>query len=122
MPHRPYMIKLSNCTRVRVQGVTLSNSPMFHLVPQNCTDVTIQGITIKSPSNAHNTDGIDPSGWNYLITDCTIDTGDDNIAVKPTQFPQTGEQELYDHELQILTTVMGCRSVRERRAGLRTCG
>ena len=83
MTHRPYMIKLSNCNRVRVHGVTLSNSPMFHLVPQNCTDVTIQGITIKSPSNAHNTDGIDPSGWNYLITDCTIDAGDDNIAVKP---------------------------------------
>jgi polygalacturonase len=83
MTHRPYMIKLSNCKRVRVEGVTLSNSPMFHLVPQNCVDVTIRGITIKSPSNAHNTDGIDPSGWNYLITDCTIDTGDDNIAVKP---------------------------------------
>ena len=83
MTHRPYMIKLSNCKRVRVQGITLSNSPMFHLVPQNCTDVTIQGIMIKSPSNAHNTDGIDPSGWNYLIADCTIDAGDDNIAVKP---------------------------------------
>src|SRR6266404_8670133 len=83
MTHRPYMIKLSNCKRVRIQGVTLSNSPMFHLVPQNCTDVTIQGITITSPSNAHNTDGIDPSGWNYFITDCTIDAGDDNIAVKP---------------------------------------
>jgi polygalacturonase len=83
MTHRPYMIKLSNCKRVLVQGITLSNSPMFHLVPQNCTDVTIKGITIKSPSNAHNTDGIDPSGWNYLITDCTIDAGDDNVAVKP---------------------------------------
>ena len=83
MTHRPYLVKFSNCQRVLVQGITLSNSPMFHLVPQNCTDVTIQGITIKSPSNAHNTDGIDPSGWNYLITDCTIDGGDDNIAVKP---------------------------------------
>jgi polygalacturonase len=83
MTHRPYLVKFSNCQRVLVQGITLSNSPMFHLVPQNCTDVTIQGITIKSPSNAHNTDGIDPSGWNYLITDCTIDSGDDNIAVKP---------------------------------------
>ena len=83
MTHRPYMIKLSNCNRVWIHGVNLSNSPMFHLVPQNCTDVTIQRITIKSPSNAHNTDGIDPSGWNYLITDCTIDAGDDNIAVKP---------------------------------------
>jgi polygalacturonase len=83
MTHRPYMIKLSNCTRVRVQGVTLCNSPMFHLVPQNCTDVTIQGITIQSPLDAPNTDGIDPSGWNFLITGCLIDAGDDNIAVKP---------------------------------------
>jgi len=83
MTHRPYMIKLSNCTRVRVQGVTLCNSPMFHLVPQNCTDVTIENITIKSPADAPNTDGIDPSGWNFLITGCMIDSGDDNIAIKP---------------------------------------
>ncbi len=83
MTHRPYLVRFSNCQRVLVQGITLSNSPMFHLVPQNCTDVTIRGITIKSPSNAHNTDGIDPSGWNFLITDCTIDSGDDNIAIKP---------------------------------------
>jgi polygalacturonase len=100
MTHRPYMIKLSNCQRVRVQGVTLSNSPMFHLVPQNCTDVTIQGITIKSPSNAHNTDGIDPSGWNYLITDCTIDAGDDNIAVKPGSGRIPGDKNY---------TIMNCK-------------
>jgi len=84
MAHRPNLIKLSNCSRVRIQGITLSNSPMFHLVPQNCVDVTIQDITIKSPADAPNTDGIDPSGWNYLIADCTIDVGDDNIAIKPT--------------------------------------
>ena len=83
MPHRPYLIKLANCTRVQVRGVTLRNAPMFHLAPQNCTDVTIQGITILSPANAPNTDGIDPSGWNFLISGCTIDTGDDDIAIKP---------------------------------------
>ena len=84
MTHRPYMIKVQNCQRVWVHGVTLCNSPMFHLVPQNCTDVTIEGITIRAPENAPNTDGIDPSGWNFLIRNCTIDTGDDNIAIKPT--------------------------------------
>jgi polygalacturonase len=83
MTHRPYLITLSRCTRVLVQGVTLKHSPMFHLVPQDCTDVTIRGITITSPASAHNTDGIDPSGWNFLIADCLIDAGDDNIAVKP---------------------------------------
>jgi polygalacturonase len=92
MPHRPYMTKLLNCTRVRVSGVTLQNSPMFHLVTQNCTDVTIQNVTIKAPFNAANTDGMDPSGWNYLITGCSIDTGDDNIAIKPTEGRTPGDK------------------------------
>ena len=78
------MIKIANCTRVLVTGVTLQNSPMFHLVPQNCTDVTIRDLHIQAPAKAPNTDGIDPSGWNFLITGCAIDTGDDNIAIKPT--------------------------------------
>ena len=85
MPHRPYLIKLTDCERVTVTGVRLINSPMFHLVPQDCTDVTIQGITILSPEDAPNTDGIDPSGWNFLIADCHIDSGDDNIAIKPVR-------------------------------------
>ncbi|HZI31801.1 MAG TPA: glycosyl hydrolase family 28 protein, partial [Candidatus Binatia bacterium] len=89
MTHRPYLIKLTDCTRVTITGVTLQNSPMFHLVPQNCTDVTIQGITIHSPEDAPNTDGIDPSGWNVLIADCHIDTGDDNIAIKPVRDGRT---------------------------------
>ena len=83
MTHRPYLIRLSGCTNLTVSGVTLRNSPMFHLAVANSYNVTIQGITIKAPANAPNTDGIDPSGWNFTIADCNIDTGDDNIAIKP---------------------------------------
>jgi polygalacturonase len=92
MTHRPYMVRLQDCSRILVEGVTLTNSPMFHLVPDNCTDVTIRDITIKSPAGAPNTDGIDPSGWNYLITGCTIDCGDDNIAVKPKDGRKPGNK------------------------------
>jgi polygalacturonase len=99
MTHRPCLIKLSDCTRLLVTGVTLQNSPMFHLVPQNCTDVTIRGIHIQSPSDAPNTDGIDPSGWNFLISDCAIDTGDDNIAIKPAAGRTPGDNHF---------TVMNC--------------
>jgi polygalacturonase len=99
MTHRPYLIRFSDCTRLLVTGVTLQNSPMFHLVPQDCTDVTIQAIRIHSPSNAPNTDGIDPSGWNFLIRDCTIDTGDDNIAIKPAAGRTPGDRNF---------TVMNC--------------
>jgi polygalacturonase len=80
---RPRMIILDGCKRVRIEGVTLENSPMYHLVPTRCEDVTIDGITIKAPWNSPNTDGIDPSvSRRVLITHCTIDTGDDCIAVK----------------------------------------
>ena len=92
LPHRPYLIKFTNCERLEVSGVTLQNSPMFHLVPQGCTDVTIHDITIHAPGNASNTDGIDPSGWNFYITRCTIDTGDDNIAIKPGHDRKPGNQ------------------------------
>jgi polygalacturonase len=44
--------------------------------------VTIEGIQVKSPVPSPNTDGIDPSGINFVIRGCTIDTGDDCIAVK----------------------------------------
>jgi polygalacturonase len=80
---RPRMIVLENCRRVRLEGVTLSNSPMYHFVPFKCEDVTVDGITIHSPADSPNTDGIDPSvSRRVLITRCLIDTGDDCIAVK----------------------------------------
>ena len=80
--HRPQMIRLSACSRVLIKDVTLTNSPNFHLIPDDCENVTIEHITIRAPSDAPNTDAIDPSGWSFHIVDCTLDVGDDNIAIK----------------------------------------
>jgi len=82
--HRPHLIDFKNCTRIRFEGITLVNSPSFHLVPKSCQDVTIRGVTFNAPDSAPNTDALDPSGWNYLITNCVFDVGDDCIAVKAT--------------------------------------
>ena len=80
---RPHLIVLRDCARVHIQGVTLKNSPMFHLVPHHCHDVLVEDVTILSPADAPNTDGIDPANSrDVLIRRCTIDTGDDNIALK----------------------------------------
>jgi polygalacturonase len=80
---RPYLVVLRDCARVHVQGVTLRNSPMFHLVPSHCHDVLIEDVTIHAPADAPNTDGIDPANCrDVVIRRCTIDTGDDNIALK----------------------------------------
>ena len=102
MTHRPYLIKFTNCQRVEVAGVTLQNSPMFHLVPQNCTDVTIHDITIHSPADGPNTDGIDPSGWNFSIARCHIDTGDDNIAIKPAKDRTPGNKNFLITDCQFV--------------------
>jgi polygalacturonase len=80
---RPNLISFVRCKNLRIAGVRLLNSPKFHLVPTECEDMTIDSITILSPERAANTDGIDPSNCrNVKITRCTIDTGDDNIAIK----------------------------------------
>lgn len=81
---RPNMVGFDRCERVRVEGITLTASPKFNLVPSRCQDVTIDGITILNPhKQSPNTDGIDPSlCQRVLITRCRIDTDDDNIAIK----------------------------------------
>ena len=80
---RPNLIVLTRVKHLEVAGVTLKNSPKFHLVPDNCQDVLIAGVTILAPEHAANTDAIDPSSCrNVLITNCTLDVGDDNVAIK----------------------------------------
>jgi len=80
---RPTMIVLTGCRNVRVQDVTLQNSPLTHLAPTACEDVLVSNVTVKAPSGAANTDAIDPIGCkNVLITRCRMDVGDDNISIK----------------------------------------
>jgi polygalacturonase len=80
---RPRMIVLSKCKSVLIQGVTLQNSPSFHLVPTDCEDIVINRVTIRAPADSPNTDAIDPSACkNVLIKKCILDVGDDNVALK----------------------------------------
>jgi polygalacturonase len=77
---RPVLVSLSGVTRLHIEGVTLTNSPSYHFVPHG-QDMTIENIRIVAPSDAPNTDAIDPSGQRIVIRNCEIDTGDDNIAM-----------------------------------------
>ena len=79
---RPNLIVIERTKNLRVENITLQNSPKFHLVPVDCEDVVVTNVTILAPERAANTDAIDPSGRRMLITHCKIDVGDDNIAIK----------------------------------------
>lgn len=90
---RPRLLIIEKSKRVRVEGVTLTNSPQFHFIPSRCEDVTIRNVVVRSPHHAPNTDGIDPAASKRVhITGCTIDTGDDNIAIKSGN-PEFGPTE-----------------------------
>nr|AIA93457.1 Glyco_hydro_28 [uncultured Spirochaeta sp.] len=89
---RPPLLQFQNCRNVILSGVTLIDSPFWTVHPLYCDGIFIDGVTIKNPSDAPNTDGIDvDSCRNVRITDCTVDVGDDGIALKaeavPTESP-----------------------------------
>ncbi len=84
---RPKMVSPSNCERLLIEGITLSNSPMFHIaIGGKCRDVIVRGVTIRAPAStdpvcpSHNTDACDVKGKNILIQDCDISVGDDNFT------------------------------------------
>lgn len=83
-PPRPTLLGFSNCQRIRVEGISLVNSPSLNFGTNACDDVTINGITLINPPNSPNTDGIDPGGGSrrIVIAHCHIDTGDDDICLK----------------------------------------
>lgn len=80
---RPRLIVFDHCKHVRVEGVTIQNSPMWQLVPYYSDDVVIRNIKVLAPANSPNTDAIDPfSSSNVVIDHVYADVGDDNIAIK----------------------------------------
>ena len=80
---RTHLVRFTDCDRVCVTGVTIQNSPKFHLVPQFCCDVVFDGVTVRCPWNAQNGDGIDiMQCQRVLVTRCTVDVGDDGICLK----------------------------------------
>ena len=80
---RPRLVVFDHCHHVRVEGVTLQNSPMWQLVPYNSDDVVIRNIRVLAPATSPNTDAVNPfSSSNVVIDHLFADVGDDNIAIK----------------------------------------
>jgi len=80
---RPCMIRLMECQGFLLEGVTVQNSPRFHVHLIRCDSFIVDGIRVRCPWNAQNGDGIDlGSSTNGLIVNCTVDVGDDAICLK----------------------------------------
>ena len=80
---RPYFVCFNECEDVVIEKLTLINSPVWTVHPLLCERVIIRDLTIRNPYDSPNTDGIDPDySADVRIENCTIDVGDDCIAVK----------------------------------------
>jgi polygalacturonase len=78
---RPSLVQFYGCRNVLVEGVTLSESPMWMLHPVYSENVSIRGVTFIS--TGPNGDGIDvDSCRDVRISDCFFSTGDDCIVIK----------------------------------------
>jgi polygalacturonase len=104
---RPNLIGLERCTNVRLENITLQNSPKFHFVPSDCDNVVVSNVTILAPEHAANTDAIDPSGHHILITHCKIDVGDDDVAIKAGKMQPSGQFESEDITITDCTILHG---------------
>lgn len=101
---RPYLVCFADCRDVTLEGVTLTNSPCWTVHPLRCENVLLKGLNIKNPYDSPNTDGIDPNCCrNVRIEDCTIDVGDDCIALK------SGTEDTPVRMPCEEITVIGCR-------------
>lgn len=100
---RPRLLYISNCRNVRVEGVTLQNSPFWTFHIYRSERVRLQGLSITSPSRAPSTDAIDIDACrDVLVRTCYMSVDDDAIALKggkgpwaddPQKMPGNGPNE-----------------------------
>lgn len=78
---RPNMIQPYRCKNILIEGVTIKNSPMWHIHPVLSQNITVRSVTVIG--HGPNNDGCNPESCrDVLIEHCYFDTGDDCIAVK----------------------------------------
>ncbi|HOP96247.1 MAG TPA: glycoside hydrolase family 28 protein [Verrucomicrobiota bacterium] len=78
---RPSFIQPYRCRNILIEGVFITNSPMWEINPVLSTNIIVRGVTVVS--HGPNNDGCNPdSSRDVLIENCVFDTGDDCIAIK----------------------------------------
>lgn len=126
---RPKLIIFDHCKHVRVEGVTIQNSPMWQLVPYYSDDVVIRNIKVLAPAHSPNTDAVDPFSSSHVVIDHVLaDVGDDDIAIKSGPINSPGPDDpsrdititdctfLHGHGLSIGSEIAGgAQNIRAER-------
>ncbi|MFW6061451.1 MAG: glycoside hydrolase family 28 protein, partial [Planctomycetota bacterium] len=87
------MFEIRNCRDVRIEDVTIRNSPGWTVHPYCCDRVWIRAIRLLNPLFGPNTDGLDINGCrDVFVSDCHIECGDDAIVLKTTEDSRSCER------------------------------
>lgn len=80
---RNNLIDLTGGENVLIEGVTIINSPKFHLVPRQIHNLIIDNITISCPWWAQNGDAMDIGNCRaVLVVNSVLSCGDDGLCMK----------------------------------------
>ena len=87
IPWRPsQMVFFVECDSIRLEGVSLIDSPYWSCFLHGCTRVTVRNLLIRTrrePVHTHNGDGLDIDCCEDVeVTGCDIDTADDCITLR----------------------------------------
>jgi len=84
---RPNTVYFCRCRNVRMQDVTVQNSPSWTLHPYYSDNLAFYNLYIHNPNNSPNTDGLDPESCsNISVLGTTISVGDDCMAIKSGKY------------------------------------
>jgi polygalacturonase len=88
---RPRLVVFNYSQHIRMEGITVKNSPSWQIVPYYSNDIVLRNLKVLAPYPSPNTDAIDPfSSSDIIIDHVYADTGDDNIAIKSGEIDSPG--------------------------------
>jgi polygalacturonase len=91
--NRPHLIALDSPKNLYINGITLHNSPQYHIIIGNALNTTISNVVIKvnlifnsslAATFPLNTDGIDITGKDVYFRNLSIENYDDAVGIKPS--------------------------------------
>jgi len=89
---RPRMLQFFNCKNIKIEDVSLIDSPGWTCWFVGCGNMTIHRIKIIGDQMMINNDGIDIDGCsNVTVSDCFFETGDDCLVLRAIRRDSTSQ-------------------------------
>lgn len=78
----PKAVHFEDCRGISVRGVTLQNSPQYHLTFTRSSDIEANYLRVTSPADSPDTKGVHlVDSYNVHVMDDLISTGDDCVSI-----------------------------------------